>query len=158
MNVVRFYTAVFFLALLAVGGALVFSSSAHAATKLKAVVDKSEHQMYVYDEAGKLLYQWDASTGGAYTPTGTWHVTGFSAGMHHSSKYGTRMYWTVYYEPADGTARRAVHGISDAANVAALGKSSAGMGCVHLSVEDSKTFYNLAAQYKHREVAIVIEP
>jgi acyl-CoA synthetase (AMP-forming)/AMP-acid ligase II len=149
---------VVFVALLALGAVLVNVSTAHAATKLKAVIDKSEHQMYVYAGDGKLLYNWPASTGGGYTPTGTWHVTGFAAGMHKSSKYKTKMYWTVYYEPADGTARRAVHGISDAANVAALGKSNAGMGCPHLSVDNSKIFYDLAAQYKHSEVVIVIQP
>src|SRR5689334_21732404 len=72
--------------------------SAPAAAGVKAVIDKSEQRMYVW-ENGTLTYTWAASTGkkSTYTPTGTFHP--YKQIRHHiSSTYGKPMAFAVYYK------------------------------------------------------------
>lgn len=152
MNAVRFFTTVLFAALLALGGTLVFASPASA--EVKAVIDKSEQTMRVW-ESGTLLYTFPASTGklSAYTPTGTFHPTRFYAGKHISGKYGGSMIDSVYYKGI-----RAIHGVDEPEHLAALGKYGTSNGCTHLSAENARIFYGLARKYKPSQVTIVIQP
>ncbi len=130
------------IALLAALGAPAFAS-------VRAVIDKSEQRMRVYD-GDTLLYDWPASTGlmSSYTPTGTFHPIRFYPGTHASGKYGKNMIWSVYYKGI-----RAVHGVDDPSDLAALGKWGTSMGCTHLSPTNAKIFYDIA-QRQHVTIKI----
>lgn len=119
---------------------------------VRAIIDKSEQRMYVYVNE-KLTHVWLASTGAksAYTPTGTFHPQSFDA-THVSSIYGDPMPYSVFYK-----GDRAVHGTVDPEKIPLLGVRGSSMGCTHLSVEDAKTFYQLASKYKPRNVTIKIQ-
>src|SRR3569832_2236314 len=118
---------------------------------VKAVIDKSEQLMYVY-ENGVLAYPpWDVSTGlkDTYTPTGTFHP--YKTYAHHiSATYGKPMVWAVYYK---GT--RAIHG-TDGTEDGKLGKR-ASMGCTHTTNEHAKIFFDLAYKYGFANTTIVIQ-
>lgn len=122
---------------------------------VKAVIDKSDQLMFVWVD-GIFRYVWLASTGkkSAYTPTGQFHPTRFYPGVHQSSKYGSNMYWTVYYE-VRGV--RAVHGVDKLEDLEALGNYGTSYGCTHLTVEHAKLFYDLTQSYKRSQVEIIIQ-
>ena len=149
---IRLLSAALFVAILALAGALVSPALAHGGG-VKAVIDKSEQRMQVW-KGDTLLYTWPASTGkkSAYTPTGTFYVQRYWAGEHNSSKYGTKMIDTVYY---DGT--RAIHGIDDPDKLALIGVQGVSMGCTVLSPQHAKIFFDLARSHKTSQVKIVIQ-
>jgi hypothetical protein len=130
------------------------ASPAYAAVKLKAVIDKSEQRMYVYDGKGTLLHNWCASTGkvSSYSRVGTFRPHRFWPGTHYSSSYGGKMIDSVYY---DGN--RAVHGVDDPAELEALCKYGTSYGCTHLSAEHANIFYNLVVNLKRSEVQIIVQ-
>ena len=143
----------FLYAVLAVSLGLCLSSPAWAEVKVRAVVDKSEQHVYVYDGKGHLLYSWCASTGkvSSYSRTGTFRPTKYYPGKRFSGSYGGSMIDSVYY---DG--KRAIHGVDEPANLAALCKYGTSYGCVHVSPENAHTFNQLTKPLKPREVEIVI--
>jgi hypothetical protein len=126
---------------------------AAAAVKIKAVVDKSQQMMHVYDATGREIYTFCASTGkvSSYSRVGTFHPYKFYPGKHYSGSYGGSMIDSVYY---DGN--RAIHGVDEPKNVEALCKYGTSFGCVHISKENAHTFYNLTKSYRPGEVQIII--
>lgn len=140
--------------MLAILWGLCLSTPTLAATKIKAVVDKSDQRMYVYDDEGEMLYSFCASTGkvSTYSRVGTFHPQSFRPGKHYSGSYGGSMINSVYYDGA-----RAVHGVEEPENIKALCHYGTSYGCTHLSIGDAKIFFDLAAKYKPSEVEIIIQ-
>jgi hypothetical protein len=132
---------------------LCLSTQAMAGTKIKAVVDKSQQMMHVYDATGREIYTFCASTGklSSYSRVGTFHPYRFYPGKHYSGSYGGSMIDSVYY---DGN--RAIHGVDEPKNVEALCKYGTSFGCVHISKENARIFYNLTKSYRPGEVQIII--
>lgn len=135
--------------------ALCVGGATPSMAEVTAVVDKSDQLMFVWVD-GIFRYAWLASTGekSTYTPEGNYHPTRFYPGVHKSSKYGDNMYWTVYYE-VKGV--RAVHGVDKPEDLKALGNYGTSYGCVHLSPENAKIFYDLAQAHKRSQVKITIQ-
>ncbi len=136
-------------AALAFLGAMVVALPAVAG--VKAVVDKSQQQIYVYQD-GSLLYKWDVSTGksGHTTQGGTFGVQSMDAD-HHSSIYGGAwMPWAVFFN-----GNIAVHGTYKA-NYRYLG-GVASHGCVRLTQEHAKIFYHLVQSIGPGNVTIIVQ-
>lgn len=121
--------------------------SATATAGVKAVIDKSEQTMSV-SQNGTHLYTWKVSTGKKlrWTHNGTFGMQSMDAD-HFSSRYNNAaMPHSVFY---DGN--RAIHGTD---KVWRLGYQDS-MGCVRLSRQNAKIFFNLVL--KNPNVVIVIK-
>ena len=107
--------------------------------RIKAIVDKSQQKMRVY-QGGRHLYTWAVSTGrkGYGTPTGTWSVKRMHR-EYYSKKYdGAPMPHSLFYNGGF-----AVHGTY---SVKRLGRP-ASHGCVRLAPNNARRLYNLVERH-----------
>jgi lipoprotein-anchoring transpeptidase ErfK/SrfK len=138
--------------LLAIVVAIVSCAFASAAVAgVRAVVDKSDQQMLVYQD-GALLYTWDVSTGvqWSWTPAGTFSPTWLDR-HHRSHKYGNApMPWSVFFNGGI-----AVHGTVPS-NYGLLGQQ-ASHGCVRLHQDNAKIFFDLVKSVGMSNTIIVVQ-
>lgn len=124
-----------------------FFLSTTANAGVKAVIDKSEQRMYV-SQNGKHLYTWKVSTGKklSWTRNGTFGIQSLRPNWYSRKYNNAPMPHSVFYD--DG---RAIHGTD---NVERLGYQDS-RGCVRLSRENAKIFFNLVKD--DRNLVIVIK-
>jgi lipoprotein-anchoring transpeptidase ErfK/SrfK len=105
-------------------------SATPCAVTAKACMDLSNHQAWLTDGAGNVIYGPVAARGGtpsAPTPVGTFHV--LSKNKHfYSTEFHAPMPYSVFFYPGD-----ALH---------ADNTSVASNGCIHLNWSSAQRFYN----------------
>jgi lipoprotein-anchoring transpeptidase ErfK/SrfK len=108
---------------------------------VRVVVDLSEQQVRVFDDAGLMVREWPASTGAASTPTprGVFKVYSKSARTFVKSNPRVRMKWMTRFKGAVG-----FHGIPRRDGVplwTPLGRRGVSHGCVRLADPHAKELF-----------------